>query len=97
MKKIFVLANLLVHLSKSAQIKFEVKFSKPIAMLEFFRNVSGKRGPNSFTKIFNTSEFNNAKYEGLLTALASIHINYDQPFQDYPFSQKWAGNKIHHK
>ncbi|HSU28499.1 MAG TPA: hypothetical protein VLJ68_08970 [Chitinophagaceae bacterium] len=93
MKKILFFLLLFVHLSTTAQtVKFEVKFSKPFAVLEFIQSLSSQSGPNPFRKIFNISEFNTGKYNGLIAAFDAIPIDYEYAFRDYPPFTKRGGS-----
>lgn len=76
--------GLLVHLSATAEIQFQVKFSRPYAVTVFIRNLSAQRGPNPFKKLFTDSKFNNERYKSLLASFDSIYVNYEHSFRDYP-------------
>jgi len=92
MKKTFLLLSLLASLTITAQIKFEVKFSKPLAVLEFMQNLSAKARNNSFKTHFTNSEFNNGTYTDLLKLFDSINLEYSYEFTDYPKGQKIEGS-----
>lgn len=97
MKKTALLLAVAVSLSLSAQetappIRFEVKFSKPLAVVEFLQKLSPRAPDNSMKALFNRSEFNTSKYNGLIASFDSIPLDYTYDFPEYPGGQKIGGS-----
>lgn len=75
-----------------AQMRFEVSFSKQLAVYEFLQNLFAKAGPNPFQDAFAASEFNTGRYTGLVAALESVPLDYEYDFPQYPPGAKIGGS-----
>lgn len=64
---------------------FQVKFSEPLAVLNFLNNLSSNAPPNNpFKQIFNSSKFNQQKYQKLIAEFDQVNIDYDYDYPEYP-------------
>jgi len=80
----FVLATT-VHAQQPAQdIRFAVKFSRPLAVLQFVQSLDSHGQANPFRTLFDSSEFNTPKYSALIAAFDSIPLGYEYEFTQYP-------------
>jgi len=68
---------------------FQVKFSEPLAVLNFLSNLSSNAPPkNPFKQLFNSSRFNQQKYQMLITEFDKLNIDYDYDFPEYPSGEQ---------
>ena len=77
------------------QIQFEVKFSKPLAVLEFALRLRPRAQTNQFKTLFTSSSFNNAKYSALIARLDSLPLDYEYDFPEYPPGEKIGGSTLY--
>ncbi|HEV8588885.1 MAG TPA: hypothetical protein VGQ72_08410 [Pyrinomonadaceae bacterium] len=64
---------------------FQVKFSEPLAVLNFLNNLSSNAPPtNPFKQLFNSSRFNQQKYQMLIAEFDRLNIDYNYDFPEYP-------------
>jgi len=70
---------------------FEVRYSKPLAVLQFVQGLTPRAGRNPFKTVFTASEFNTPKYTALVAALDSIPLGVEYDFPAYPPGQKIGG------
>ena len=64
---------------------FQVKFSEPLAVLNFLNNLSANAPPkNPFKQLFNSSRFNQQKYQMLIAEFDGLNIDYNYDFPEYP-------------
>jgi hypothetical protein len=92
-----VLATLVAaSASASAQqspdrMRFEVRYSQPLAVMQFVQGLSPRGRPNPFRTVFTASEFNTPKYVALAAALDSMPLGVEYDFPAYPPGQKIGG------
>lgn len=86
-----VLIQALPLVGFSQDVKFEVKFSEPLAVFEFIKSLSPTAPDNSYKKLFTQSSFNSKKYTDLLAQADSLHLEYGYEFNEYPIDQKVGG------
>jgi hypothetical protein len=78
------------------EIHFEVRFSKPLAVLQFVQSLGIRGQPkNPFRVLFDSSEFNNAKYSAMIAAFDSIPLGYEYEFSRYPGGDKVEGSTLY--
>jgi hypothetical protein len=69
----------------SHEPNFQVKFSEPLAVLNFLTNLSSNAPPtNPFKQLFNSSRFNQQKYQMLIAEFDRLKIDYNYDFPEYP-------------
>jgi hypothetical protein len=71
---------------------FQVKFSEPLAVFNFVKNLSSKAGNNPFKQLFNSSRFNQEKYQRLLAEFDKLNIDYTYDFPEYPPGEQIGGS-----
>jgi hypothetical protein len=76
---------------------FQVKFSEPLAVYDFVRNLSSKAFvPNHpFKKLFGSSKFNQEKYQRLIAEFEKLKINYTYEFTEYLNAGKENGSTVY--
>jgi hypothetical protein len=74
-----------------AQMHFEVRYSEPLAVMQFVQGLSPGARNNPFKTVFTASEFNTPKYTALVAALDSIPLGIEYDFPAYPPGQKIGG------
>jgi hypothetical protein len=80
-------------------IRLEVRFSKPLAVLQFLQQLSTKSAGgqfavpgNQFKSLMGNSEFNTPRYAGLIATFDSLRLDYTYDFPQYPAGQKIEGS-----
>jgi hypothetical protein len=96
MRHIAVMSAMLVATSAAAQqspdrMRFEVRYSQPLAVMQFVQGLSSRGRPNPFRSVFTASEFNTPKYVALAAALDSMPLGVEYDFPAYPPGQKIGG------
>jgi hypothetical protein len=96
MRHIAVMSAMLVATSAAAQqsperMRFEVRYSQPLAVMQFVQGLSSRGRPNPFRTVFTASEFNTPKYVALAAALDSMPLGVEYDFPAYPPGQKIGG------
>ncbi|HEX8493429.1 MAG TPA: hypothetical protein VF658_11345 [Pyrinomonadaceae bacterium] len=75
------------------ELNFRVKFSEPLAVLNFLHNLSSNAPPaNPFRQLFNSSRFNQQKYQMLIAEFDSLTIDYTYEYTEYMGTGKQAGS-----
>ncbi len=67
------------------------KYSEPLSVYNFTKSLLPSQGENTFKKIFTQSNYNNKKYQDLITALDTLRIEYSYQFTEYPYGSKVPG------
>ena len=96
MRYVAITLATLVAASASAQqvpeqMRFEVRYSQPLAVMQFVQGLSPRGRPNPFRTVFTASEFNTPKYVALAAALDSMPLGVEYDFPAYPPGQKIGG------
>jgi hypothetical protein len=76
----------------ASKVQFEVRFSKPLAVFVFLRELSPKAPANPYKTLFTASEFNTPSFNGLIAAFDSIPLDIEYDFPAYPAGQKIGGS-----
>ena len=72
---------------------FQVKFSEPLAVLNFLHNLSSNAPPtNPLRQLFNSSRFNQQKYQMLIAEFDSLTIDYTYEYTEYLGTGKQGGS-----
>ncbi|HWT00726.1 MAG TPA: hypothetical protein VN256_10805 [Pyrinomonadaceae bacterium] len=76
---------------------FQVKFSEPLAVYDFVKNLSSKAfvPDNPFKKLFASSKFNQEKYQRLIAEFDKLNINYTYEFTEYVNTSKESGSTVY--
>lgn len=75
------------------ELNFQVKFSEPLAILNFLHNLSSNAPPtNPFRQLFNSSRFNQQKYQMLIAEFNSLTIDYTYEYTEYLGTGKQGGS-----
>ncbi len=93
MKKISILLVIFLSVIKTwGQVtKFEIKFSEPLAVFVFVKNLSANYPDNPFKKLFSSSKYNQDKYKNLIAEFDTLKIDYSYEYSEYPYGQKFPG------
>src|SRR5215831_4207730 len=68
---------------------FQVKFSEQLAVLNFLNNLSANTPPkNPFKHLFNSSRFNQPKYQMLIAEFDNLNLDYNYDFPEYPSGEQ---------
>ena len=68
---------------------FQVKFSEPLAVLNFLNNLSSHTPPtNPFKQLFTSSRFNQPKSQTLIADFDRLNIDYNYDFDEYPHGEQ---------
>lgn len=72
-------------------IRFEVKFSKQLAVFVFVQNLNLTARPNFniYRSIFLKSEYNKPEYENLLALFKATSLNYGFTYSNYPHKNEF--------
>jgi hypothetical protein len=62
----------------SQEPKFQVKYSEPLAVLNFINHLSSNAPDNSFIKLFTGSKFNQQKYQQLLAEFDRLNVDIER-------------------
>ncbi|NLR80175.1 hypothetical protein [Chitinophaga eiseniae] len=94
MKTICLLLVLLIPCTRASaqQVAFEVKYSEPLAVLNFVENLSNNAPDNPYKTAFTNSAFHQEKYTNLIAAFDTLNIDYSYEFTEYPYAQKIGGS-----
>jgi hypothetical protein len=76
------------------ELNFQVKFSEPLAVLNFVNNLSSNAPNNSFKQLFNSSKFNQAKYQSLIAEFDKLNIDVTYEFPEYPRGEQIGGSTL---
>lgn len=71
--------------------KIETKYSEPLAVYLFTKNLQPYQGDNAFKKAFTQSSFNTPKYQDLIAQLDSLQTDYSYQYLEYPYGNKIPG------
>lgn len=76
---------------------FQVRFSEPLAVLNFVNNLSSKAfvPDNPFKKLFVSSKFNQEKYQRLIAEFEKLNIAYTYEFTEYLKTGKESGSTVY--
>ena len=77
---------------QGARIRFEVRFSRPLAEFVFLRQLAAKAPTNPFQGAFTGSKFDTPENREQVTAFNAIPLDYEYEFHEYPFGQKFGGS-----
>lgn len=94
MKKLSVVILLLMaFIETSGQAPdFQVKFSEPLAVLNFLDNLSSNAGNTQHKQLFNNSKFNQPKYQMLIAEFDKLNIDVTFEFPGYPPGEQIGGS-----
>ncbi len=67
------------------------KYSEPLSVYNFTKNLLPSQGENAFKKIFTQSNYNTKKHQDLIAALDTLRIEYSYQFTEYPYGSKVPG------
>lgn len=70
---------------------FNVKFSEPLAVFVFVKNLSSNSGDNTFKTEFQKSKFYTKEYTDLITQFDTIRFDYTYQFTEFPYGSKIPG------
>lgn len=73
---------------------FQVKFSEPLAVLNFVNNLSSNAPNNQFKQLFNSSKFNQPKYQSLIAEFDKLNIDVTYEFPEYPRGEQIGGSTL---
>jgi hypothetical protein len=74
------------------ELKFQVKFSEPLAVFNFVNNLSSNVPDNSFKRLFNSSKFNQEKYQRIIAEFDKLNTDYTYEFTEYSDTDKNTGS-----
>jgi hypothetical protein len=74
---------------------FQVKFSEPLAVLNFVKNLSSNAPDNPFKKLFVSSKFNQEKYQKLIAEVDKLNFAYEYEFTEYANTDKNTGSTVY--
>jgi hypothetical protein len=75
----------------SAQPKFDIKFSEPLAVFVFVQQLSPGYPGNSFKSAFTGSAYDREKYKNLITRFDNLTFSYAYEFSSFPTGSKMPG------
>jgi hypothetical protein len=96
-KYLFVCLTFIACLQGVAKtIRFEVQFSKPLAVFVFIQNINLMGRPNFdvYRTTFLKSEYNTPYYQSLLLSFKSITFNYSFNYNDIPYKSGFEAVSI---
>ena len=68
---------------------FQVKYSEPLAVLNFLKNLSSDAPTNNpFKQVFSKSKYNQEKYQKLIAEFEKVNVDYEYDFPDYPLGEQ---------
>jgi hypothetical protein len=91
---IFLIGFFIYEIGSAQNPSFKVKFSEPLAVLEFIERISANAPPNDYKTAFVNSEFNNDTFKLRIAEFDKISIDYTYEFTGYPYAQKIGGSTI---
>ena len=74
------------------EVRFEVTFSRELAVFEFLEKLTSKAPPNPYKSAFEKAGLGTGEYAELVAACASIPLDYTYDFHEYPADQKIGGS-----
>jgi hypothetical protein len=74
------------------ELKFQVKFSEPLAVLNFLDNLSSNARNTPHKQLFNSSKFNQPKYQSLIAEFDKLNIDVTYEFPEYPHGEQIGGS-----
>jgi len=87
-----LLLSLLASIKSFSQnIRFETKYSEPLAVYQFVASLSEKARDNPYKKLFSSSSFNTKPYTNLVAQFDSLNLENGYEFTAYPIDQKVGG------
>lgn len=69
-------------------IKFNIKYSEPLAVFVFIQNLSKNSPENVFRSEFEKSKYNNDEFRKLIEKFDHLAIDYSYQFDDFPYGSK---------
>jgi len=93
MKQIILLLIFISSITSTfaQQPKFDIKFSEPLAVFVFVRQLSPGYPGNSFKSAFTGSAYDREKYKNLITRLDNLTLSYAYEFPSFPTGSKMPG------
>lgn len=85
------LTTILIFLSVlmwGQNIKFNIKYSEPLAVFIFMQNLSDNYPDNVFKAEFQKSKYNNDNYKKLIEKFDNLAIDYSYQFEGFPYGSK---------
>src|SRR5204863_691895 len=70
---------------------FNVRYSEPLAVFVFAKNLSENYGDNPFSSEFKKSKYYTKKYRDLIVQFDTLSINYAYQFTEFPYGSKIPG------
>lgn len=64
-------------------VRMEVRFSKPLAVLHFLRQISPKARNNPLRTLYSSSRFADPSHAAIIAAFDSITLGYEYPYPQY--------------
>ncbi len=83
--------SLLTNLTFGRKPTFNVKYSEPLAVFVFAKNLTTNYGDNPFKTEFKRSKYYIKKYKDLIAQLDTLRTDYTYQFTEFPYGSKIPG------
>jgi len=83
--------SLVTLLGWAQQPTFTIRYSEPLAVYVFAKNLTVNYGENPFKKRYTQSAYNTEQYNDLIAQLDTLSIEYTYSFSEYPYGSKVPG------
>ncbi len=87
-KHLTVILMFLTLLMWGKSIKFNIKYSEPLAVFVFMQNLSENYPDNVFKTEFQKSKYNTDEFIKLIREFNDLPIDYSYQFDEYPYASK---------
>lgn len=93
MKNLFLVlaSSLLTTLLFGQEPTFKVKYSEPLAVFVFVKNLTPSHRDNTFKTEFRKSQYYTNRYNDLLASFDTLRIDYTYQFSEFPYGSKIPG------
>ncbi len=88
---LILILSLFTNLVFGQKPTFNIKFSEPLAVFVFVKNLTANYGDNPFKTEFKKSKYNTQKYNDLIAQFEILRTDYTYQFTEFPYGSKMPG------
>lgn len=70
---------------------FNARYSEPLAVFVFVKQLASHQAEHPFRHIFNRSKYNTENYQQLISQFQELNLDYSYNFDEYPYGSKVPG------